>query len=101
MQDFAPARLWRTGGRQQHGGRGAGRGRRAAQQVAQLARRGRALNAVATPAPLPVLPAPIAPVAAPPSEPSEKPLPTWVRLAIVAAALLAFLAVSLLATRSD
>src|SRR5690242_10810695 len=34
------------------------------------------------------------------SEPDERPLPTWVRLTIVGLALLAFLAVSLIATKS-
>ncbi|MCA1722549.1 MAG: hypothetical protein LC779_16140 [Actinobacteria bacterium] len=35
-----------------------------------------------------------------PSAEDEQPLPTWVRMAIVGAALLAFLAVSLIATRN-
>jgi hypothetical protein len=34
------------------------------------------------------------------TEPDEQPLPTWVRLTIVGVALLAFLAVSLIATKS-
>jgi hypothetical protein len=33
-------------------------------------------------------------------EPTEQPLPTWVRVAIVGAALVAFFAVSLIATRN-
>ena len=50
---------------------------------------------VLSPAPVPApLPAPSAR-----AEPEEQPLPTWVRVAIVVGALLAFLAVSLIATK--
>lgn len=54
---------------------------------------------VPAPEPTPELASP-APKPAGRGEPDERPLPTWVRIAIVAAALLAFLAVSLVATRS-
>lgn len=40
------------------------------------------------------------PVAVPPQPDGEQPLPTWVRFAIVGAALVAFFAVSLIATRN-
>lgn len=72
-----------------------------------LARRGHAINAASAPPAPRVLPAaaPAAPTApaAPPAQAAtgEQPLPTWVRVAIVAAALLAFLAVSMIATRSS
>jgi hypothetical protein len=52
---------------------------------------GRAVPARTPPAP--------AADAAPAAEPVEQPLPTWVRLGIVAAALVAFFAVSLIATK--
>lgn len=52
---------------------------------------GRAVPARTPPAP--------APDAVPAAEPVEQPLPTWVRLGIVAAALVAFFAVSLIATK--
>jgi hypothetical protein len=51
---------------------------------------------------VPARPAPPAPAVEPSgqaAEESEEPLPTWVRLSIVAAALLAFFAVSLIATK--
>ena len=72
-----------------------------------LARRGRAITAVSAAPPQPVAapaPAParaLRPVPAPQAETGEQPLPTWVRVAIVAAALLAFFAVSMIATRSS
>lgn len=77
-----------------------------------LARRGRAINAA--PAPAAMTPPPAGPATkvvrsapTPPAEPdvqpqaetTEQPLATWVRVAIVAAALLAFLAVSMIATK--
>ncbi|MFN2524260.1 MAG: hypothetical protein ABR614_13240 [Mycobacteriales bacterium] len=43
---------------------------------------------------------PVTAAVAVPSAEDEQPLPTWVRMAIVGAALLAFLAVSLIATRN-
>lgn len=52
-----------------------------------------ALTPAFEPAPPPL---PVQPVR---QEPAEEPLPTWVRVAIVVGALLAFLAVSLIATK--
>jgi hypothetical protein len=49
--------------------------------------------------PPPPPPPPAGTVAPESTEPVEQPLPTWVRLGIVAAALLAFFAVSLVATK--
>ena len=69
-----------------------------------LARRGRAINASTAPAARPLAPSPApapAAIPAPQVETGEQPLPTWVRVGIVAAALLAFLAVSMIATRSS
>ena len=68
-----------------------------------LARRGRAINAAATVPPTPLPVAPVRTAAPPPvgqTQTGEQPLPTWARVAIVGAALLAFLAVSMIATRS-
>ena len=54
----------------------------------------------ATPPAAAAPPAPVAPAAAPAPEVVEQPLPMWVRVTIVAAALVAFFAVSLIATRN-
>ena len=57
-------------------------------------------RAVAAPAPLQESPVQTEPSAELRTEPDEQPLPTWVRLTIVGVALLAFRAVSLIATKS-